>query len=207
MATTQQDQPHLDAREWTRLVERLEMPVVLVVISSWMGERLRRECTAEDVWQDTLAMAWRDRASHRWRGLRAFRSWLLGIARNRIHDSIDRMDAQKRGGGRRPSSLAAMTAESDSSVSDVLPPQTTTPSRVASELERARILQEALATLPAELETVVRLRLFEELSMREVAERAGIGLTTANERFFRGAALYQLELERRLGASVRGRAT
>lgn len=204
MATTQQDpsgQPHLDPREWSRLIERLEMPVVLVVISSWMGERLRRECTAEDIWQESLAMAWRDRAAHRWQGLRTFRGWLLGIARNRIHDAVDRMDAKKRGGGRRTSSLAALCERRDASVSDLLPPATTTPSRAAAAAERAEMLRAALATLPPEYETVVRLRLFEELPMREVAARAGVSLTTATQRFFRGAALYRLELQRRLGQS------
>lgn len=202
MTSIEPDQPHLDSGEWSRLIERLETPVILVVISSWMGEQLRRECAAEDIWQETLAMAWRDRAAHRWRGLRAFRSWLLGIAKHRITDTVDRMNAKKRGGGRLPRSFQEMATDRDSSVSDVLPPRSTTPSRVASDGERAQILAESLDALPTELAAVVRLRLFEELPMREVAERVGIGLTTANERFFRGAALYQGEVLRRFGSSV-----
>lgn len=177
------------------------MPVILAVISSWMGDRLRLEWAAEDIWQETLVMAWRDRASHSWSSLRAFRAWLLGIARHRIHDALDHMNAQKRNSGRVPASLDA-DRERRGSRGD--PSRHTTPSRVASAQERARIIEEALQTLPEQLRQVVQLRLLEELPMREVAERAGIGRTTANERFFRGAALYQQELERRLGRSVRG---
>lgn len=197
MTSLEPDAPHLDPAQWTRLVERLETPVILVVISSWMGERLRRDCTAEDIWQDTLVMAWRDRQSHAWVNLRAFRAWLLGIAKHRIHDALDRMNAQKRNAGRAPESLF----QDDRSAGANLPPQTTTPSRIASDLERAEIVRQALDALPQAYAEIVRLRLFEELPMREVAARAGVGLTTANERFFRGAALYQLELERRLGST------
>ena len=164
---------------------------------------MQREYSVEDVWQETLAMAWRDRASHEWRGMKAFRAWLLGIARNRVHDLAEYVNAQKRGGGHGPTSFSALVSD-DGSVSEMLPPGTTTPSRIASGRESAQVMVEALAALPAELEVVVRLRLFEELPMREVASRVGIGLTTATERFFRGASLYQAELERRLGSSPGG---
>lgn len=202
MTSPPADQPHLDHAEWSRLIDRLETPVILVVLSSWMGDVLRGHCTPEDIWQDTLAMAWRDRSSHRWSNLRAFRAWLLGIAKHRIHDTLDRMNAQKRNRGRQPTSLEA---DRERLGPDHDPPRTTTPSRLASAQERADILREALEALPEKYRDVVRLRLMEELTMREVAERVGIGLTTANERFFRGSELYQLELERRLGPSVRGR--
>ncbi len=176
--------------------------MILVVVSSWMGEKLHSHCTAEDIWQEALVMAWRDRANHTWTNLRAFRAWLLGIARNRIHDTLDRMNAQKRNSGQQPHSLEA---DRERLGPDHDPPRTTTPSRMASAQERARILQEALDAVPEKYRDVVRLRLMEELPMREVAERAGIGLTTAHERFLRGSELYQLELERRLGSSIRGR--
>ena len=64
------------------------------------------------------------------------------------------------------------------------------------------MIEEALRELPPKLEEVVRLRLFEELPMRVVAERLGISRSTATERFFRGTALYQSCLERRLGSSL-----
>ncbi len=58
--------------------------------------RLKRQLSAEDIWQETLCMAWRDREKHRWQGPRSYRGWLLAIAKNRIRDAADRMDAKKR---------------------------------------------------------------------------------------------------------------
>ncbi len=191
--------PHRDPAEWGRLVDRLEIPVILVAISGAMGHRLKQELTPEDIWQETLAMAWRDRDAHEWRGLRGFRAWLLGIAKNRILDAADYMGAQKRGGNDRTDRFSAILASGDGSIGAHLPPGSTTPSRIAGNRERAVAMEEALGELPEKLGGVVRLRLFEELPMRVVAERLGIGLTTANERFFRGASLYQSCLERRLG--------
>ncbi|MBK8980039.1 MAG: sigma-70 family RNA polymerase sigma factor [Planctomycetes bacterium] len=208
MTSPQPEQPHLDASEWSRLIERIDPSVILVVIRSWMGRRLLTDCSAEDIWQDALAMAWRDRRAHDWRGLRAFRAWLLGIVRNRIRDRVDHVGAQKRGSGDRGRSLAAMATDVDGrpgapgSVSDLLPPRTTTPSRVASASEQAAILQQALAAVPEDCRDVVRLRLFEELSINDVATQLGIARATAYDRLLRGAQRYQQELERRLGMSA-----
>ena len=59
-------------------------------------------------------------------------------------------------------------------------------------------MREALAELPRELAKVVELRLFEELPMKEVAARLGIGLTTAKERLLDGAERFRVLLTRRL---------
>jgi DNA-directed RNA polymerase specialized sigma24 family protein len=46
-----------------------------------MGELARQNYDPEDVWHETLLMAWRDRNAFEWRGLSSFRRWLLEIAR------------------------------------------------------------------------------------------------------------------------------
>ncbi len=171
----------------------------MVAISSWMSSRLLQNFTAEDIWQETLYMAWRDRESHEWHGLRSYRAWLLAIAKNRIRDAADRINAQKRGGDRQVDNFSLLQARHDASVSSLLPPGSTTPSRVASQRERAEAMDESLRSLPSELEKVVRLCLIEELPMRLVAERVGVSMTTAKRRLFRGAALYRSNLQRLLG--------
>ncbi len=143
-------------------------------------------------------MAWRDRDKHRWQGPRAYRAWLLAIAKNRIRDAADRMDAQKRGGDRKVQTFSALVGSRDGSVSEVLPPASTTPSRVAHHAERATAMEAALGSLPPELQQVVRLRLFEQLPLRSVAERLGIPAPTAKKRMFRGATLYRAKLRERL---------
>jgi DNA-directed RNA polymerase specialized sigma24 family protein len=57
----------------------------------------------------------------------------------------------------------------------------------------------SLRELPRELGDVVRLRLFEDRTMAEIAQALGIGVEGVRHRFRRGAELYRAELRRRLG--------
>ena len=168
------------------------MPRVLAAISSWMSPALQREASAEDIWQETLWIAWRDRERHDWRGVRAFRAWLLGISRNRVRTLAEYITAQKRGGG----DVTLRLGSSGGSSGFLMPFGSTTPSRVAWHGERAAMIRAALAEVPENLERVVRLRLLEELPMQEVADRLGIGLSTAKKHFAVGAALYAVKLEK-----------
>ncbi len=145
-------------------------------------------------------MAWRDREQHHWQGLRSYRAWLLGIAKNRIRYAAKWMDAKKRGGDHEIETFSSLLASRDGSVSALLPPGSTTPSRTAGCAERAAVMEAALRSLPPELEQVVRLRLFEQLPMRDVAERLGIPPKTAKKRMFRGGTLYRAKLKENLSS-------
>ncbi|MCB9920203.1 MAG: sigma-70 family RNA polymerase sigma factor [Planctomycetes bacterium] len=196
------DATPLDAEGWTALIESYDHAVLLVVIESWMSAALRREHGAEDILQEALGLAWRDRAQHEWHGRRAFRAWLLQIAKNRIRDAADRQNAHKRGGGAQPAEFSVIAPSQGSSISGILPSISETPSRAASARDRAAAIAEALAALEDEGRDLIRLRFLEQLPMREVAERLGITRTTANRRLVKGLRQYQRELERRLGASA-----
>ena len=65
--------------------------------------------------------------------------------------------------------------------------------------ERARAMERALDGLEPDLREVVRLRLFEEIPMREVAERLQLSLSTAKERLLRGVTSYRFRLRQLLG--------
>ncbi len=145
-------------------------------------------------------MAWRDREQHHWQGLRSYRAWLLGIAKNRIRDAAKSMDAKKRGGGQEVETFSSLLASRDGSVSALLPPGSTTPSRAAGRTERAAVMEAALCSLPPELQEIVRLRFFEQLSTRRVAERLGMPLSTAKKYAYRGAALYRMKLKESLSS-------
>ncbi len=192
--TPDPDEPQLDDLAWPRRIQELGVPSLLVTIESWMGPDLRSRMGPEDVWQETLWMAWRDRRQHRWTDRRAFRSWLLGIARNRIRNLADHESALRRGGGVKPMSLDPGDPNASRPGEIPMPAATTTPSRMAWFDERARRIRSAIDALPERYSEVVRLRLLEELPMREVALRLGIGLSTAKERFLAGALLYRREL-------------
>ncbi len=189
--------PHRDPTSWGQLIDSIDSANVFVLIAGWLGPKARLSVTVEDLWQETLWLAWRDRQQHEWVNLRKYRAWLLGIAKHRIREVVRNLGRQKRGGGVRTDSLSAFGG-ADTAAS-YLPPQSTTPSRVASNMERARSLEQALEALDEPLRAVVRLRLFEEVSSQEAADRLAIPLSTAKERFVRGTKRYRLELERLLG--------
>ena len=90
--------PHEDSGYWDQLLESVGPASILVVIGSWLSPSLRAAISPEDIWQETLCGAWRDRSQHRWEGVGAFRKWLFKIARNRIRDANRRVQAAKRGG-------------------------------------------------------------------------------------------------------------
>jgi len=189
--------PHLEPTTWGRLIDSIDAANVFVLIGGWLGQRARLEVSVEDVWQETLWMAWRDRHQHTWVNLSKYRGWLLGIARHRIHDLVRSLGRDKRGGRTRTAQFSELGGPE--TVGAYLPPQSTTPSRVASHLERARTLERALAVLDEPLREMVRLRLFEELSVQEAATLLEIPLSTAKERFVRGTQRYRAELQRQLG--------
>lgn len=187
-----------DAEEWGRLIEEAGPASLLVAIEGRMGAALRRSATAEDVLQEALLAAWRSRASTRWQGPRAFRAWLLTIATNRLRDLVDANGAEKRGGGSATPTFSELAAADAPSSLELGPVASTTPSRALQVRERADVMRAALESLPDALREVVRLRLFEERSVAEVAAALGIGVSAVKHRFLAGAAEYRRRLQAEL---------
>ncbi|MDC3378658.1 sigma-70 family RNA polymerase sigma factor [Planctomycetota bacterium] len=93
-----------DAKASQSVVERYRPVVVAYLI-----KRGRRPDDAEDLAQDVLVRLFtRGRLAAADRGLGRFRSYLLGVARNVLRESLRREQAQKRGGGQAPLSLAEL---------------------------------------------------------------------------------------------------
>jgi RNA polymerase sigma factor (sigma-70 family) len=189
---------------WDGLIEAVGPASLLVVIESRMSAALRRQITPEDVLQDALLHAWRDRSQCEWRGLRSFRSWLLSIIDNRIREAADRLAAAKRGAGREalPISVFSGGGSQGDSAMPIGPVGSTTPSRIAIFHEQAESMREALNGLPDELRAVVRLRLFEQLSIEEIAAKLSIGPAAVRHRFRKGAELYHQKLQPLLTSRV-----
>ena len=62
-------------------------------------------------------------------------------------------------------------------------------------------MEKALTSLPLPYQEALRLRLFEQLSLGEVARRIGVSLATAKKRVYLGARLYEEALREALGRS------
>ena len=196
---SQENNPLLtdSAESWNRLLEAVRPASILLVIEDRLGEALRRELTPEDVWQETLMYAWRDRERFEWRGLPSLRRWLITIATNRIREAAERAGAQKRGGGKAPVEFSAFISPSGNQLPVGL--QSTTPSRVCVYREQASIMRAALHQLDEELQEVVRLRLFDDRTLEEVADMMAIGVSAVRHRLRRGAIEYEGHLARMLG--------
>lgn len=196
--------PHLDPTRWGELIDSIDAATVFVVLRSWLGPSARSEIPLEDLWQETLWMAWRDRHQHQWVDLTRYRAWLLGIARHRLGDLVRAASRRKRGGQSHTARFSDLGGVE--TVGGLLPPQSTTPERVASHLERARLLERILADMEDSLRAVVRLRVFEELPMEATAHQLGIPLSTCKHRLVRGMRQYRAALRRAGGETAGGAA-
>jgi RNA polymerase sigma factor (sigma-70 family) len=196
--------PHRDPAAWSGLIQEIGTETALVLIASWMSAKLQQQVPAEDIWQEALYMAWRDRQQHEWKGPRRFRAWVLEIARNRVRDAAEWVEAKKRGGGDSAKPFSSLLASQSGSIGGLLPANSTTPSRVAVHGERARAMKLALEKLPERLRLVLWNYLFEERAMTEVAELVGVSLTTAKRLFFEASQKYRAHLELELGTRVEG---
>jgi RNA polymerase sigma factor (sigma-70 family) len=190
---------------WARVVDAVNPASLMVVISERLGPDLRRVIAPEDILQDTLAKAWRARTTFEWQGLQSFRRWLLRIAERCVEDERDRARSERRGGGH-VMSLHRPSRGSGESSDDIEPWSSTTPSRIAVARERMRAMNEALISLPDEVREVVRLRLFEDLMLEEIADRLTLGLSAIRHRFRKGAELYRQRLRVALGVTERAAA-
>jgi RNA polymerase sigma-70 factor (ECF subfamily) len=187
---------------WNDLIEAAGPAGLLVAIESRLSPTLRRHTTPEDVLQEALLHAWRDRHLCEWRGLKSFRSWLLTIIDHRIGHLVAASATQKRGAGVAVANFSAFSAAagSDSGSAFPGPVGSTTPSRVAIYREQAAAIHDALAALPPEFAEVVRLRLFEQITLAEIAARLDLGLSVVRRRFGRGAELYETALRQALAS-------
>lgn len=193
-----------DPEAWERAVEAANPASLLVVIRSRMSDWLKSKLGPEDILQESLLHAWRGRSDVEWRGHKAFRSWLLTIIDHRIRDAAEHHSTAKRGGDKVTVPIASMARSDISGASgDDLPlPRSTTPSRIAIYKEQATAIEDALQSLPDDFAIVVRMRIIEQRTIREIAELTGLTVDMVRSRVRRGSELY-LDRVRALFASRR----
>jgi RNA polymerase sigma factor (sigma-70 family) len=182
-----------DPSDWQRLIDAVHPAAMLFRIESRMSPALRARVSSEDIWQETLLCAWRDRERLEWRGLPAFRQWLIGIAENRIRDAVERQTAAKRDASwERPMATVAAASERSTAGEDLgVPAGEMSPPSFAIHMERAQMIREALDGLPDHYREVLRLRLFEEWDRDQIADHLSLSISAVKHRIRLGAALYR----------------
>jgi RNA polymerase sigma factor (sigma-70 family) len=184
------------------LIERANPASLLVVVESRMGAALLARHAPEDVLQEVLMVAWRDRNQCEWRGAAAFRSWLLTIIDHRIRNLAEHEGAKKRGGGEPTARLGSVGGGASggwsgggaaSGPND--PADWTTPSQRAAMKEKAKAIRKALNALPSELAEIIRLRVHEQMTIDAIAAHVGLDEAAVRRRFRKGLELYEQALE------------
>jgi RNA polymerase sigma-70 factor (ECF subfamily) len=140
-----------------------------------LGRHLRTKCDPSDVVQQTLLEAHRDFAAFQGNHEAELLAWLRRILAHNLFNETRRFAAQQRDANREVSleQVHAGVEHSSVALGRNLAADTPTPSQLASQRESAVRLADALAHLPEDYQTVLLLRIFEELPAEEVAQRMG----------------------------------
>lgn len=146
-----------------------------VLAQAQLGKRLRAKCAPSDLVQQTLLEAHRDFAGFQGRHEGELLAWLRRILAHNLFNEARRYGARQRDAGREVSLDQVRAGVEDSSLllQRCLACGGPSPSEVAQEHESAAHLAAALSRLPEDHQTVLLLRVFEQLPAEEVARRMG----------------------------------
>jgi RNA polymerase sigma-70 factor (ECF subfamily) len=146
-----------------------------VLARAQIGKHLQGKCDASDVVQMTLLEAHRDFATFRGTHEPELLAWLRRILSHNLYNEARRLGAQQRDVAREVSldQVKAGVEHSSIALARGLAADTPTPSQLAARREDAVRLADALHRLPEDYQTVLLLRIFEELPADEVAKQMG----------------------------------
>jgi RNA polymerase sigma-70 factor (ECF subfamily) len=163
-----------DASARAQLFDRYG-PYLRILAQAQLGRRLRAKCAPSDLVQLTLLEAHRDFATFQGSREPELVAWLRRILAHNLYNEARRYNARQRDAAREVS-LDQVQAGLDHSsllLAGCIAAGSPTPSQAAAERESAVRLADAMARLPEDYQTVLLLRLFQELPAEEVARRMG----------------------------------
>ena len=176
--TTQPDDAlvrRLRAGDVQALAKYLEVcrPRLMAYVERSLGAALRRKVEPQDVFQETAVSAL-NALPHTDLSQRDPFGWLCQTAEQRIIDLHRKFfGTQKRAADREAPLDAPAGPSGNRQLIDLLVVSMTTPSMAVARNERERALMEALAALPEESRTALRLRYVDNLPSKEIAARLG----------------------------------
>lgn len=163
-----------DSKAFSELVRRYQDRIYRFLV------RLTRSPdVALDLTQDTFLRAYQN--LERWRPDALFRTWLFRIARN---IAFDRLRREKR--------VAFVELEEDFAQQD----PAAGPDALLETAQRYRLLETALAELPAQQREILLLREIEEMSYDEIALVLELNLGTVKSRIARARTALLARIER-----------
>jgi RNA polymerase sigma-70 factor (ECF subfamily) len=146
---------------------------LLMLARAQMGRHLQGKCDPSDLVQQTLMEAHRDFPGFTGTQENELLAWLRRILAHNLYNETRRFNAQQREAAREVSleqvqhGLERSSLALGRGLADRMP----SPSQLAVQREAAVRLADALSRLPDDYQTVLLLRVFEELSAEEVAQR------------------------------------
>jgi RNA polymerase sigma-70 factor (ECF subfamily) len=141
---------------------------------------LRNPEDAEDAVQDAMLSAFRHIA--RFDGRSQMSTWLTAIVLNAVRMRVRRCS-------RKPTlSLDRSTPDDEWSLSEVLADPRPTPEQAAEQSQLQELFHQWSGSLPASQRSALRLRIEEDLTIRETAEALGVPQGTVKARLARGRA-------------------
>lgn len=140
-----------------------------------LGRRLRTKCAPSDLVQQTLLEAHRDFGRFQGQHEGELLAWLRRILAHNLFNEARRYGTRQRDAERELSldQVQAGVEQSSVALAQCLAAAGPSPSQLALKHESALCLADALARLPEDYQTVLLLRVFEELPAEEVARQMG----------------------------------
>jgi RNA polymerase sigma-70 factor (subfamily 1) len=126
-------------------------------VAGGLPQRWQSLLSLDDVMQQAYTDAFLSIKSFRSRGEGSFTAWLTTLAKNNLLDAIKMLEAEKRGGGRRPVDIAAGSDHSFVALFEWLGGVSSTPSRHAAQLEARQALARSIEQLPEAYRQVVQM--------------------------------------------------
>jgi RNA polymerase sigma-70 factor (ECF subfamily) len=168
-----------------------------VLACAQLGRHLRTRCDPADVVQQTLLEAHRDLPSFQGTQEAELLAWLRRILAHNLYNEARRYATQQRDLSREVSldMVRAGVEHSSMILGQGIAANMPSPSSLAAQKESALHLADALSRLPADYQTVLVLRVLEELPAEEVAQRMGRTAGAVRMLQMRALAALRAELE------------
>jgi RNA polymerase sigma-70 factor (ECF subfamily) len=169
-----------------------------VLAQAQLGRRLRVKCAPSDLVQQTLLEAHRDFVGFQGQHEGELLAWLRRILAHNLFNEARRYGAQQRNAEREVSldGVRAGVDDSSAALERCLAVSGPSPSQAAQRHETAVHLADALARLPEDYQSVLLLRVFEELPAEEVARRMGRSAGAVRMLQMRALTALRQEMER-----------